>query len=112
MSVYFLLNTAFCDEGNTLSLQGDYTWPKTKAEIVEYISCVYMGTGDGVECEIFEANATRHCSPYGEWADPNITKCYTQVTQRLCEIRNVSILRQRQILLHDCFQHAFCVVSA
>lgn len=108
LCVSFLLNTAFCDEGNTLSVQGDYTWPKTNAEVTADLSCVYMGTGGGRECEIVEANATRYCNPYGVWEDPDTTKCYTQVTQAMCGIRNVSMFRHRQTLLHDIFSYVLC----
>lgn len=77
--MFILLNTAFCDEGSTLSLQGDYVWPKTMAEITLDKSCVYMGTGGGLECEIVEANVTRYCNPYGVWVDPDMTNCYSCV---------------------------------
>ena len=63
-----------------------------------------MGTSGGRECEIVEANATRYCNPYGVWEDPDTTKCYTQVTQAMCEIRNVSMFStDRYVLLHDVF---------
>ena len=61
------------------------------AEVKVDLGCVYMGTGGGRECEIVEANTTRYCNPYGVWEDPDTTKCYTQVTQAVCEIRNVSM---------------------
>ena len=86
----FYYNAAFCDEESTLSLNGNYIWPTTSAEITQYIDCMYGGIG-ARECEIVAANATRGCNEYGVWNESDTTNCYTEVTRMLCDIRNVSI---------------------
>ena len=68
--------------------RGDYNWSRTQAEETLYKECTYKGIGER-ECEIVEANATRHCNEYGVWVEPDTSNCYTEITQRLCIQRNV-----------------------
>ena len=70
--------------------RGDYNWSRTQAEETLYKECTYKGIGER-ECEIVEANATRHCNEYGVWVEPDTSNCYTEITQRLCILRNVRI---------------------
>ena len=55
------------------------------------IPCTYMGEGDE-ECAIVPADASRLCNDIGKWEEPDVSNCLTEVTERLCNIRNVSML--------------------
>lgn len=68
--------------------RGDYNWSRTQALERQHMECTYMGMGDQ-ECEIVKANVTRLCNEYGVWMEPNTSKCYTEITENLCIIRNV-----------------------
>ena len=60
------------------------------ADEEENIPCTYMGEGDE-ECAIVSAYASRLCNEIGKWEEPDVSNCLTEVTERLCNIRNVSM---------------------
>ena len=84
-----VVSTAFCDSESTISIRGNYQWPKSSAETKLTISCTYMGNGNKSECNIVVASLTRYCNAYGVWEEPDVSTCYTSVTLQLCNIRNV-----------------------
>ena len=78
-----------CPAETTTLLRGTYNWSSIMADEEENIPCTYMGEGDE-ECAIVPANASRLCNEIRKWEEPDVSNCLTEVTERLCIIRNVS----------------------
>ena len=80
---------AFCPDKSTDLLRGHYNWTEREAEVSQTLPCEYKGTVTEGGCDITEANATRLCNEYGRWEKPNVSRCISEVTAMLCNVRNV-----------------------
>ena len=64
-------------------------WSEIEATVPQSLSCEFKGTSTEGGCVIVPANATRDCDEFGRWQAPDVSKCISEVTNRLCSIRNV-----------------------
>ena len=77
-------------------------WNTISAEGTVTRTCMFGGFGTS-ECDIVEnTEFTRQCNAHGEWKEPDIYRCFSNATRRICEIRNVSI-----IIIIDCVAYSF-----
>ena len=91
------LLTAYCLDDSTDLLRGHYSWTEREATVMQTLPCEYKGTVTEGGCDITEANATRQCNEYGRWEKPNVSRCISEVTRTLCDVRNVRL----STLIHD-----------
>ena len=85
-----MISTAYCPDETTNQLQGIYGWPETEAEKMQTFKCTYGGLGSDGECDVEDlVNASRSCNEIGQWEEPDVSNCFSQVTVMLCDIRNV-----------------------
>ena len=77
-------------------------WNTISAEGTVTRTCMFGGFGAS-ECDIVEnTDFTRQCNADGEWEEPDLYRCFSNATRRICEIRNVSII----IIIH-CVVYSF-----
>ena len=67
---------------------------------MQALPCEYGGTLNKGDCDIVDASATRLCNDYGKWEKPDVSKCISQVTEMLCDIRNVRSHTPAYIMLN------------
>ena len=84
-----IMPAAYCPDESTDLLRGHYNWTEREAELSQTLPCQYKGTVTEGGCDITEANATRLCNEYGRWEKPNVSRCISEVTAMLCNVRNV-----------------------
>ena len=82
---------AFCPDETTELLRGNYNWAEIEADMIQNLPCEYNINSTGVsgECDIMPAAALRRCNGIGQWEEPDVTECVSEVTATLCSIRNV-----------------------
>jgi hypothetical protein len=86
-----VLCEAYCPDESTTLLQGHYEWTEREATAIQSFLCQYNGTLTEGGCDITEANATRRCSEYGRWEEPDVSNCISEATAMLCDIRNMEV---------------------
>ena len=80
----------FCNmEVNVTTLHGKYTWNETFVHKNSSLPCQFGGE-DGVDPSM--AFVTRKCTGHHEWAEYYGEYCITEVTAKIRELGNVSIV--------------------
>ena len=86
-----LVLTAYCLDETTEQLKGHYTWSEIEATELQTQLCEFGGTVTEGGCDIIPANVNRQCNEFGRWEAPDVSNCISEVTNRLCSIREVRI---------------------